>query len=112
MEKRNRLDRRGQSPPPESPRVNAARVAAVLALATAFVVVVLVIAASLGVGQSILVGIGVLTSVSALLAAGINLRTALINNETVRLELRLAEEATSVSSGERLSPAPRRRTSR
>jgi hypothetical protein len=95
MEKRNRLDRRGQSPPPESTKLNAARLAAVLALATAFVIVVLVVAASLGVGQAILIGLGWLTSTSALFAAWINLRTALINNVTARLNLQAAQESST-----------------
>lgn len=91
MEKRNRLHRRGQSPPPDGSKVSAARVAASLALATAFVVL-LVVVAPLGVLGSLLLGGGLLASLLAVLAALIGLRTALVNYETAKLNLRAAEE--------------------
>lgn len=102
MEKRNRLERRGQSPPPNNSKVNAARVLAVLALTTAFVVLALVIAATLGAGKSILIGVGAFTYACGLLAAWIELRaslinhrTALIDHETALLNREAAEESSS-----------------
>jgi hypothetical protein len=93
MEKRNRLHRRGQSPPPDSPGVNAARAAAAIALATATVVVALVLTTSLGPGESLLVAIGLSTALLTALAAWIGLRTALVNYEVAKLNLKAARRS-------------------
>jgi hypothetical protein len=100
MEKRNRLHRRGQSPPPDGSGVNAARVIAAIALATAIVVVALVLATSLGLGRSLLVALGLSTTLLAALAAWVGLRTALVNYETAKLNLKAAERR-SMAGGDK-----------
>jgi hypothetical protein len=100
MEKRNRLHRRGQSPPPDNARVNAARAAAALALTTAIVICVLILTTSLGVSESLLVGIGFSTALLAALAAWLGLRTALVNYEVARLELKAAERRSTFGEEE------------
>lgn len=95
MEKRNRLDRRGQSPPPGSSNRTAARVASAAALGAAFVALVWAIAASAGLGSTLLAVAGLLTVGVTAWTAWLGYKTALVNRETAEINRGLAERERS-----------------
>jgi len=92
MEKRNRLDRRGQSPPPKKSNGNTARVVAAIAVALGFLAFAAVLLTGIptGTGRLFALAAPLLPAVGVAAVGWLNYRTARINRETAELNLETA----------------------